>query len=248
MSLLGIVRNQHLVLLFAIQLVTSLSLIYYCKNKLSYVTEILFLLLALWYNRPVFELETVICYLVEYLLVKVFLVLIVWASKHFSFKVLVIISHKNKYKVHYNFLITKKHFLRIQSRIWNKVDYGIRIKKGMPSMVNRRHQKTGIYFDSNGFPKFQAIAEVKLNRKYWKKERSVHFYKASKLLYEKAKKYRKVSKNFTKKELALFEKGDLPYKYTWHHHQDAGVLQLVDREIHSEVRHNGGYFIWGKRE
>ena len=35
--------------------------------------------------------------------------------------------------------------------------------------------------------------------------------------------------------------------FTWHHHQNEGVLQLVDREVHRNKnnRHLGGRAIWG---
>lgn len=248
MSLLWIVRNQHLLLLLALHLVTSLGLIYYGKNKLSYVTEVLLVAVAILYNQPSFDLQVILCYLAEYLLAKALLVLIVWVAKHFSFKVMVIITHKEKNKRLHKFLITKKRFLKIQSRIWNKVHYGIRIKKGMPSMVNKKNARTGIYFDKDGFPKFKAITEIKLERRYWKKDREAHFYRASRKLYEKIQKSSRLAKKFTKREISLFKQGDLPSKYTWHHHQDNGVLQLVDRDIHAEVRHNGGFSIWGKKE
>ncbi|MBR3613593.1 MAG: HNH endonuclease [Clostridia bacterium] len=248
MSLLWIVRNQHLLLLFVVQLVTSLCLIYHGKNKLSYVTEILLVAGALWYNQPPFEFNHSICYLTEYLLLKVLLVLIVLLAKHFSFYIMVVITHKEKYKRLYKFLITKKRFLRIQSRIWNKIQYGIRIKKGMPSMVNKKNKQTGIYFDKDGFPKFKAITEIKLERKYWKKDRQAHFYRANRILYEKTQKNSRLAKNFTRKEILDFKQGNTPSKYTWHHHQDKGVLQLVNYDVHSKVRHNGGFSVWGPKE
>lgn len=248
MSLLGIIRNQYLVLLLAVQLVTSLFFIYNGKNKLSNAVEILLIIITILINKPILEFKIIICYILEYLLLKFLLVTIVYLAKRFSFFILVVISHKEKYKRTYKYFISKKRFLRFQSKIWNKVKYGIRIKKGMPSMVNKRNTRIGISFDNDGFPKFKAIAEVKLPRKYWKKERSTHFYQASKLLYKKIQKSSRLSKKFTKKEILEFKQGQVHSKYTWHHHQDKGVLQLVDFEIHSKVRHNGGFSIWGKKE
>ena len=248
MSLLWIVRDQHLLLLLALHLVTSLGFIYFRKNELSYVAEILLIATALWFNRPLFSIEILICYLSEYILAKILLILIVYIAKRISFNVLVIITHKEKHKHLCKFLIKRKRFLKVQSHIWNKVQYGIRIKKGMPSMVNRRNSRTGVPFDSDGFPKFKAIAEVKLERRYWKKDRDVHFYRASKILYERIQKSSRLSKKFSRKAINTFKHGELPSKYTWHHHQDKGVLQLVDYDTHSKVRHNGGFSIWGKKE
>lgn len=248
MSLLWIVRSHHLLLLLAIHLVISLCLIYFRKNKLSYFTEILLLAVAWWYNAPTLNLNIVLCYIAEYILAKALLVLIVYFAKRFSFYVMVVITHKQKHKFLYKLVIKKKRFLRMQSHIWNKVQYGIRIKKGMPSMVNKRNPRTGVYFDKDGFPKFKAIAEVKLERKYWKKDRDAHFYRANKILYQRIEKSSRVASKFSRRDISSFKQGKLPSKYTWHHHQDKGVLQLVDSDIHSKVRHNGGFAIWGKKE
>ena len=46
---------------------------------------------------------------------------------------------------------------------------------------------------------------------------------------------------------APMKKGKVPKKFTWHHHQNNGVMQLVDFKIHSEVSHIGGFSIWGKK-
>lgn len=32
----------------------------------------------------------------------------------------------------------------------------------------------------------------------------------------------------------------------WHHHQDTGRMQLINKEVHNVVRHTGGYAIWSK--
>lgn len=244
MSLLWIVRNQNLLLLLIAQLIISFWLIYYQKNKFSYVSEIILTLGFFIYNNSIVDIWVVLCYLVEYILMKILLLLVVWMSKHFSFYVMVVITHQKK-RFH-KFFIKKRRFVRIQARIWNKVNYGIRIKKGLPSMVGKKHEETGIYFDNDGFPKFKAIATIKLDRKLWKKCRSVHFYHASKILYQKMQKDTRLARKFTKKEKLQFEDGGLPDKYTWHHHQDKGVMQLVDRDIHADVRHDGGFSIWGE--
>lgn len=248
MSLLGIIRDQHLLLLLAVQIATSLCFIYYGKNSFSYFSELILSVGCILYHKPIFELSLVFCYLAEYILLKTILVLIIYFAKRFAFFIMVIITHKEKYKKSYKFLIKKKRFLRFQGRVWNKVKYGIRIKKGMPSMVNKRNTKVGVSFDSDGFPKFKAIAEIRLERKYWKKERDAHFYRANKKLYERITKSTKFSKKFNRKEIYTFKKGQTPSKYTWHHHQDAGLLQLVEYDIHSKVRHDGGFSIWGPRK
>ena len=244
MSLLWIVREQNLLLLFIAHLVISLLLIYYGKNKLSYISEIALSFGMFVYQQAMIKADVILCYVLEYVFMKFLLVVIVYLAKRFAFYVLVVITH-NKKRFHKMF-IKKKRFLRVQSRIWNKVNYGIRIKKGIPSMVNKKNLKTGVYFDKDGFPKFKAIVTIQLDRKDWKKSREVHFNRASKLLYQKIQKSSSLARKFTRREISEFKSGEVPSKYTWHHHQDKGVLQLVEYEIHSDVKHRGGFSIWGE--
>lgn len=246
MSLLWIVREQHLLLLFLAQLLVSLVFIYYNKNKFSYASEIILSVACFVYHQPQFDHLIIASYILEYLILKLSLLIIVYLAKRFSFYVMYVITHKNKKKALHKMLIKKKRFLRFQSRIWNKVNYGIKVKKGIPSMADRKNSQTGILFDSDGFPKFKAIAEIQLPRKYWKKDRQTHFYHASKILYGKISRSARLAKKFSRKDITTFKRGDLPSKYTWHHHQDKGVLQLVDANIHAKVRHNGGFSLWGK--
>lgn len=36
------------------------------------------------------------------------------------------------------------------------------------------------------------------------------------------------------------------YGLVWHHHEDEGRMQLIPKDLHSAVRHTGGYAIWSK--
>ncbi|EEM80121.1 hypothetical protein bthur0011_59140 [Bacillus thuringiensis serovar huazhongensis BGSC 4BD1] len=56
----------------------------------------------------------------------------------------------------------------------------------------------------------------------------------------------KLAAKFTEEEIELFKLGEVPENYTWHHHQEAGRMQLVDYETHRKTDHTGGYKIWGK--
>lgn len=35
-----------------------------------------------------------------------------------------------------------------------------------------------------------------------------------------------------------------PKGYTWHHHQTAGRMQLVETNVHSQTGHTGGFSLW----
>jgi hypothetical protein len=36
-----------------------------------------------------------------------------------------------------------------------------------------------------------------------------------------------------------------PKDLTWHHNEQTGVMELVDRKIHGNTGHTGGNSIWG---
>jgi hypothetical protein len=63
--------------------------------------------------------------------------------------------------------------------------------------------------------------------------------------YEKAMKDANLKSKFTQEELELFKSGKKPSKYTWHHHQDNGKMQLVDYFEHDAAKHTGGRAYWG---
>ena len=53
------------------------------------------------------------------------------------------------------------------------------------------------------------------------------------------------TEQFTDRQLEQIRNGDKPEGYTWHHHEEPGLMQLVDSEIHSRTPHTGGRSIWG---
>lgn len=244
MSLLWIFQLSGAILL---QLFVSLRLISSGMKRLSYVSELTFLAIAIAFARYgetyiqkfssqyVFSWNVICCCLIEYVLMKMLLLIIVYFCKLISFNCLV---HINKNKGCY-----LEKFQKTFNRWWYNVDYGIRVKKGKPSMVKKRESKTKVKFDKNGFPEFYSYATIKLPRKMLHKEREEHKYYASKALYRN----KRLIKRFNITEQKYFREGKTPKKYTWHHHQDTGVMQLVDRNIHADTPHKGGYSIWGKR-
>lgn len=266
MSYIWIVRLSILMLA---QLITSFFFIYKGKKKISYFTEILLSIISILYvyivipvikQNNIFVIEYIykehnittdklIYYIVEYVILKITLLVIIAVLKYISFYSLISISKRNGIiaKIGYK-IFGKTRFIGFMSKMWNKVDYGIRIKKGIPSKVRRKHRKTGVLFDKDGFPIFEYIEIIKLERRFYNKTRETHFYQCNKKLYERIKQDRKLAKKFTKEDISQFKEGETPSKYTWHHHQKKGIMQLVDRKIHESVKHRGGFSIWGKRE
>lgn len=267
MTSLWIVRFCILMLL---QIITSFALIYNNKKRISYFTEIFLTVASMLYayflvpiiienihlelvqnvyNNNSFTKDKFWWYIMEYLIFKILFLYLIWILRYFSFYALVSITKKNGKiaKIGYK-LFGEKRFQRFTSKMWNKVNYGIKIKKGLPGMINKKHKSTGVYFDEDGFPKFKAFATVKLPTNLYNKSREVHSHYCNKALYKKIISNKRVANKFTEAEKQSFKEGKTPIKFIWHHHQDEGVMKLVDRKIHEKVSHNGGFSIWGKKE
>ena len=112
-------------------------------------------------------------------------------------------------------------------------------------MANKTNAITKVRYDEKGFPMFKVYYTVRLKRKHFRESRMRHFYMANKILYEDLPYNSSLKKRLTKKQIDDLFDGKTPSGYTWHHHQDAGKLQLVEEEIHAKTYHCGGYSIWG---
>ena len=117
---------------------------------------------------------------------------------------------------------------------------------GRLELANKSHPKTGIKFDQEGFPIFDSFGDMYLEPEDYLKSRGTHFDRASKDLYQQIMANDELASRFTQEEIELFKKGSVPKRFTWHHHQKPGLMQLVDRRIHRQTGHIGGYSIWGK--
>lgn len=81
----------------------------------------------------------------------------------------------------------------------------------------------------------------------YKKPREVQFRILNKKLYHKIQKIPELQQKFglTDQEVAKLKKGKKPRRLTWHHHQEPGRMELVDKDIHADTGHTGGQKIWG---
>ncbi|MBF0780468.1 HNH endonuclease [Granulicatella sp. 19428wC4_WM01] len=117
---------------------------------------------------------------------------------------------------------------------------------GRLELANKVHPVTGVPFDSDGFPIFEVLGEMNLQPEDYLKSRATHFDRASKDLYNQILNNSDLASQFTSTEIEIFKNGGIPKRFTWHHHQNEGLMQLVDRKIHRKTGHIGGYSIWGK--
>ena len=220
------------------QIILSISLIVRKKNRWAIITEIissLTLFCALnFYSMGVYNNSWInlVITLLEYIFVKVFLVIFMLIARYYCFYRVRTLCRKKKK------IGSSKFFRAI-----NKVEYWPRLKLGLPGKANKISKNTKVRFDSKGFPKFKAYYTVKLRKKYWKESRERHFYMANRILCEDNRAVKKLK--LSRKQIQELNHYKTPSGYTWHHHQDAGILQLVDAEIHEKTGHYGGHSIWG---
>lgn len=119
------------------------------------------------------------------------------------------------------------------------------------------HSVTGVYYEAqtvelpNGsevvgvFPVFDAVAEVQLPVELYESTDANHFLYANQSLSISIDQDPSLGNQFTAFQLNQLNTGLTPEGYSWHHHEQAGKLQLVDEETHSQSGHSGGRSIWG---
>jgi hypothetical protein len=71
-----------------------------------------------------------------------------------------------------------------------------------------------------------------------------HSREATLLLNEAIKNNPSIANQYNERQLQQISEGIKPTGYTWHHHQEEGVLQLVDSTVHGRTGHTGGQTIW----
>jgi hypothetical protein len=92
-------------------------------------------------------------------------------------------------------------------------------------LAGKKHPKTGVPFDAEGYPDFKAAGVVKKEVKIIQTgDRREDIKRANKAANFKA----------TLKD------------HTWHHHQDGKTMQLVPLDIHGATGHTGGVATQGR--
>ena len=117
-------------------------------------------------------------------------------------------------------------------------------------LAGKLHPKTGVPFDTKGFPIFESAGNIELPSHKLGKSVSDHaqFKESSKRLWELIKNDDVKRSAFTADQLKAIERGDSKISgYTWHHHQDGKTMQLVDEVDHALTGHSGGRQLTGGR-
>lgn len=236
------------------EIIVSLYFILKNENKEASISEVALSFFMIGYFLLSIQLErkkiVAIC-LAQYICVKAFLVVVMIIARKYSFYVVMKTAGAKK-KNEENW-ISKKYSdpkkLKEINRL-RKIKYWPQLKLGLPGMAYQKHAVTKVRFSRNGFPKFKSYYDVKLKYTDLKKSRTQHFKICNQKLYDEVSKSQELRHKLqlTKKDVEELSRGETPKKYVWHHHQETGVLQLVNRDIHEKTYHIGGYSIWGGKE
>ncbi|WP_053104169.1 HNH endonuclease [Bacillus sp. FJAT-27231] len=97
------------------------------------------------------------------------------------------------------------------------------------------------------FPVFDSEFRVVIAEElYWQSD-DIHFAVANETLHEAIEKNPGLADELglnTADKQALAA-GDTPPGYVWHHSEEPGTLELIDKEVHHQTGHTGGRELWG---
>lgn len=97
------------------------------------------------------------------------------------------------------------------------------------------------------FPVFDSVFDVTLSEDLYLQSDYVQFTYANAELFEELQTNGILAQelNLDSSDIQQLSQGNTPEGYTWHHNEEAGVLQLVDEDVHQNTGHTGGRELWG---
>lgn len=112
-------------------------------------------------------------------------------------------------------------------------------------VASKLHPVTKVAFNSNGFPQFAYKVQLALPKELIKSSSTTQFRNLNQQLLIQIQTNSTVRAKFTSAQISNIKKLKNPTGYTWHHHQNTGIMQLVNSTTHSKTGHTGGKAIWG---
>ena len=124
------------------------------------------------------------------------------------------------------------------------------------SLEGECHPVTGVRFerktvDVDGekvegvFPQFESTHTVELPEELREASNKEQFKFANESLQEAVEQDPDLASAFSAEQLEQIKNGDRPDGYVWHHAENPGELQLVDKDVHDRTGHTGGQAVWG---
>jgi len=95
------------------------------------------------------------------------------------------------------------------------------------------------------FPEFPVEYEMKLDESLYLDSDARQFRVTIDKLAEDIENNPALRKKFTPEQLEQIKNGETPDGYVWHHSEQPGILQLVDKDLHDKTGHTGGRYLWG---
>jgi hypothetical protein len=97
------------------------------------------------------------------------------------------------------------------------------------------------------FPVFESKFNVVIAEELYLESDQVHFNVANEILYQAIQDNPNLAHELglSQDDVQALANGQTPEGYTWHHHEEPGLLQLVDEEVHHNTGHTGGRELWG---
>ncbi|BCG58118.1 HNH endonuclease [Paenibacillus sp. URB8-2] len=95
------------------------------------------------------------------------------------------------------------------------------------------------------FPEFTVTYEMKLDESLYLESDAKQFKAATQSLSEAINNDPDLKAKFDERQIEQINNGKVPEGYVWHHNEEPGVMQLVDRSLHETTAHTGGRAIWG---
>ena len=94
-------------------------------------------------------------------------------------------------------------------------------------------------------PVFEPVFETTLSDNMLMESDSVQFAECLRQLAQEMQRNPSLRTLFSDRETEMINDGIKPGNYTWHHNEETGKMQLVNREIHFKTNHTGGRALWG---
>lgn len=139
-------------------------------------------------------------------------------------------------------LISKER--RVVQQTLKATKKNISVRNG--KLAKKAHPVTKVSFNKKGFPIFPSKSTVQLSLKQIKSSNAQQFKRCNEVLLIQIQTNSTVRARFTAAQIKQIKKLQTPSGMTWHHHENRGVMQLVDTYLHSKTGHTGGKSIWGK--
>jgi tetratricopeptide (TPR) repeat protein len=125
-----------------------------------------------------------------------------------------------------------------------------KIVNGIHTITNVRFEEKAIEYGGKIykglFAQFDNVFRCKISKDLYLKTDYIQFTNATRQLKAQIQKTPELARKFTKKGLEdILAEKDRIDGFTWHHNEDEGILELVERGIHGDTSHIGGRNIWG---